>query len=139
MSRQITYCAGLLFLAGLWTEDIRDKKISGARVMISALLALLFRLLTGTFLWEEIIGSLLPGSMLLMLAFLTKESIGYGDGMAVLALGSWVGGWLAMAAVCFGVMLSGFFGMICLLRKQKEPIPFIPFLLLGMEVAFIYA
>ena len=30
------------------------------------------------------------------------------------------------------------FAAVCLVKKRKEPIPFIPFLLLGMEVLLFY-
>lgn len=131
-------CAGLLFLAALTTEDIRKKEISVNKVMISGFLAALYRICMGHFLFPEIIWGLVPGGILILLAFMTGESIGYGDGMAASVLGLWTGGWFTLAVVCAAIMLSGICGAVCLIRKKTEPIPFIPFLLLGMEVVLAY-
>ena len=135
----ISYCVSLLFLGKLSAEDIREKKISIFKVLLFALAGISYRLITGDFSWQGIGGSLFPGSILLMLALLTNESIGYGDGATVLALGLWMGGWFTGMAVIFGILLSGIWGVICIFRSRNEPIAFIPFLLLGMEVALIYA
>ncbi|NBJ94188.1 prepilin peptidase [Parablautia muri] len=136
---EIAYCIGLFFLAELSVEDIKTKEISINKVIFFIFLGFLFRLIAGEFNWNEISGCLIPGSILLLLSFLTDESIGYGDGMTVVALGLWTGGWFTAFVVWIGITLSGIWGGICLFRRKKETIPFLPFLLLGMEVAFVYA
>ena len=137
-NEMIAYCISLFFLAGLSAEDIKEKKISIYCVFLFALSAICFQVLTRGFLWNDILWSLLPGSVLLLIGLLSKEAIGYGDGMCVLALGLWTGGWFTLAVVCIGIMLAGIWGIVCAIRRKKEPIPFVPFLLLGMEVALAY-
>lgn len=139
MNRILSYCVCLLFLGGLSVGDIREKKIPIWTVFLFALSAILFQVIGKEFSWNETGKCLLPGSILLMLAFLTRESIGYGDGATVLVLGLWTDIWFTLTVVYIGILLSGIWGVICILRKKKEPMPFIPFLLLGMEVALIYA
>ncbi|NBH26195.1 hypothetical protein D3Z60_10310 [Lachnospiraceae bacterium] len=131
-------CVGLLFLAGLTAEDIRKREISVLKIMIAGFLAVLYRIGMGQFLLPEVIRGLVPGGILILLAFITKESIGYGDGMAAAVLGLWTGGWFTLKTVCTAVMLSGVCGLACLIKKKTEPIPFIPFMLLGMEVVLAY-
>lgn len=133
------YCISLLFLALMAREDIREKRISAYKIAGFAGAAVLYLMAEGQLDWGEIMRSLLPGGLLLLLAFLTRESIGYGDGAAVAALGLWTGGWFAMMTVATGIMFAGAYGVVCLFRKKKELIPFLPFLLLGMEVALFYA
>ncbi len=135
----LSYCAGLLFLAVLASEDIRRKEISVYKVIFSAGLSILYRIFSGQFLWQEIMWGLIPGILLILLAFCTRENIGYGDGAAIMVLGLWTGGWFTLAVLWVGIMMAGVFGVFCLIRKKKEPIPFIPFLLLGMEAALYYA
>lgn len=135
---KIACCICLLFLAELSAEDIKAKEISIYKVVFFIFFGFLFQLITGKLAWNEIGGCLFPGCTLLLLSFLTNESIGYGDGMTVIALGLWTGGWFTMFAVWIGITLSGIWGSVCLLRRKKEMIPFLPFLLLGMEVAFVY-
>ena len=139
MNRIISYCISLLFLAGLSAGDVREKKIPIYKVVLFTISAIFYRMITGQSSWNEVRWGICPGCVLLLLAFLTKENIGYGDGLTVLALGLWTGGWFTLAVVCIGIMLSGVWGMVCIFRKKTEPIPFIPFLLLGMEVALLYA
>ena len=137
---EIAYSITLLFLAGLSAEDIRTKELSVYKVILFICSGFLFRLSEGKFTWYETGLCLFPGGFLILLSFLTKESIGYGDGMTVAALGLWTEGWFTVFTVWAGITLSGIWGGICLLRRKKEKtIPFLPFLLLGMEVALIYA
>ena len=137
---QITSCGALLFLAILSPEDIKEKQVSAKTVMIFGLLALVCRIAAGQDgMIKEMIFSLVPGMFLLILSVASKESIGLGDGMAAVVLGLWLGGYKTFLILCIAWILAGGFALICLLRKQKEPIPFIPFLLLGLEVLLFNA
>lgn len=137
---QIASCGALLFLAILSPEDIKEKQVSVKTVMIFGLLALVCRIVAGQDgMIKEMIFSLVPGMFLLILSMASKESIGLGDGMAAVVLGLWMGGYKTFLILCIAWMLAGGFALICLLRKQKEPIPFIPFLLLGLEVLLFNA
>ena len=77
---------------------------------------------------------MLPGLFLILLAYLTSEQVGYGDGLAVLILGCFLGAGKCAAVCGTAFMLSGLFttGKICL--KKEEPVPFLPFLLGALEV-----
>ncbi len=138
MNRVFCCCMGLLFLAALWSEDIRDKKIAINKVYFFSLLAVCYRVAAGHFTLQEIGGCLLPGGILLLIAWMTGESIGYGDGISVMTLGLWTGGCFTGMTVSMGILLSGIWGVICICRRKREPMPFIPFLLLGMEAVLIY-
>lgn len=133
------YCAGLILLALLAGQDIKEKKISVDKLLVFACMAVLYRIFIKQFFWQEILGCMIPGTILLLLSWVTKEGIGYGDGMAVIVLGLWTGGWFALHVMGLGIMLCGMYAVICLVRKKRDAIPFIPFLLAGMEVALIYA
>ncbi len=135
----IAYCAGLLLLAVLAAQDIREKKISVDKLLIFGFMAVLYQIFTKQFCWQEILGGVVPGCMLLLISWATKENIGYGDGMVVIVLGLWTGGWFAFHVLGIGILLTGIYAVISLIRKKRDVIPFIPFLLAGMEVALIYA
>lgn len=137
---QITSCGVLLFLAMLSPEDIREKQVSSKTIMIFGLLALVCRIVAERE-WAlgEMICDLIPGMFLLVLSVASKESIGLGDGMAVAVLGLWIGGIKAFLILCIAWTLAGVFAVMLLMSKRREPIPFIPFLLLGMEVLLFYA
>ena len=137
--KQITYCGALFFLAILVPEDIREKRISAKTVIVFGLLALICRFAEGHGqILAEVVCSLIPGFFLLMLSIISKESIGLGDGLAVAVLGVWLGSIETFMILCIAWTLAGVYAVVYIMRKRKEPIPFIPFLLLGMEVLLFY-
>lgn len=133
------YLASLLLLGITAAKDIREKKISVHIIIVFACGAVLYHMTLGSFSFGKTAANMLPGCLLMLLSVLTGESIGYGDGILVMTLGLWAGGWFALAVTVIGIMLTGIYGTICLLQKKNEPIPFAPFLLLGMEVLLLYA
>lgn len=135
---QLNYCGAIMFLGILSLEDIREKRISVKRVLIGALTAVICQLITRQASGIAIVGSLIPGIVLLLLSVMTKESIGKGDGIVVMMLGLWIGGWMTFLVVCLAVWAAGIFAIVCLMRKKRELIPFAPCLLMGMEVLLLY-
>ena len=127
-------CLALLFLAWFSAEDIRDRRLSLTELLGSLLLGMLYLTLTGGLDDGKLPYRMLPGLFLLLLAYLTSEQVGYGDGLAVLILGCFLGAGKCAAVCGTAFMLSGLFttGKICL--KKEEPVPFLPFLLGALEV-----
>ena len=126
MIREIAYSITLLFLAGLSAEDIRTKELSVYKVILFICSGFLFRLSEGKFTWYETGLCLFPGGFLILLSFLTKESIGYGDGMTVAALGLWDG----LQYLQYGLELHcQEFGVVfaCLEEKRRKQFLFFPF------------
>jgi len=84
--------------------------------------------------WGSVLGGGLLGVAVCLLAFLTKEAIGIGDGLIVTVLGIFLGFWetfllLLVSSVCCAGVMS-----ICFLLKkiQKDSrFPFVPFLLVA--------
>ena len=139
MVERVALCAELLFLAELSAEDVREKKVSVYKVLVFTVLALIYRAFTNQLFWMEMIINLVPGGMMILLAILKKEGIGYGDGMTVMVLGLWTNVWFTTGVLCVAILLSGIFGSICLIVTKREVIPFVPFLLVGLEVMLFYA
>ncbi|MCM1127209.1 MAG: prepilin peptidase [Lachnospiraceae bacterium] len=136
--KQLKYCGALIFLGILSWEDIKKKEISVKVVLIGAAAALVCQLISGQAAGMRMISSLLPGIGLILLSIVTKESIGKGDGVVVMALGLWLGGLMTFLTVCLALCTAGIFALIYLLQKRQELIPFVPCLLIGMEVLFWY-
>ena len=84
-------CLALLFLAWFSAEDIRDRRLSLTELSGSLLLGMLYLTLTGGLDDGKLPYRMLPGLFLLLLAYLTSEQVGYGDGLAVLILGCFLG------------------------------------------------
>ncbi len=129
-----------VFMAVCTITDIRKKEIPVAVVALSGL-ALLFYVIFGEKKqWMDILYSLMPGMLLLMLSYCTRESIGYGDGLVVLVIGICMGMGICIAAVTAGLIISAICAAALLaLRKAggKSRIPFVPFLSVGLGVVLI--
>lgn len=136
---RFAYCVALVFLGILALEDIRERRIALKNILLFGGMAALYRCLTAQISMEEIIFSLLPGAGMLLLGFLTREQIGYGDGLTVAVLGLWTGGRSVLVSVIAAVLCTGVWSLICVIKRRMEPIPFVPFLLIGMEMMLAYA
>jgi len=136
---KIGFGAALILMAYLAREDIYKKRIPLFAIVISGCSALLFMAAGESLSFMQITVRIFPGVVLLLAAFVTKEAIGYGDGVAVLVLGLWTSIIFCLSAVGIGLFLAGICGVVLLIRgKKKVQIPFIPFLLAAMEVLLIY-
>lgn len=129
--RTLVLAVGLI---GLGIEDLWKKQISSLPLLLMAVAGGGISLALGdwgdwTALWR-----LLPGGVMLLLAWLTRESIGYGDGFVVLCLGCFLDFWKIVDICMAALTLSGFVALFMLLVKKKNrktQMPFVPFLLVG--------
>lgn len=133
----------LLWMAALAREDARCGSIPAWLCGLGIAGGAAYRLwsvrdLLGLVAWREVpllaAAGLMPGVLLLMLAFISRQQVGSGDGWTVLGLGLW----LSPAALALLVAGAGAAGAVAaavllVLRKARfqRKIPFIPFLLGG--------
>ncbi len=101
----------------------------------------IFMIISNILQWKEfkvgILSAALPGLFLLVLAWLTKESIGYGDGISVILLGGMVGLRNCIWVLCISLLLLSLAGLVLLVIKRvdrKTKIPYLPFLLAAESV-----
>ena len=123
----------------LWgtLQDVKEKKISVTYLKIGALLSFLYLL------WEiwnknmrgkEVMLSLLPGVIFLLLSKLTKEKVGVGDGFVFLVIGICLGSSMTWMVCQLGLILSSVYSLLILLLKRgnrESQIAFIPFIWLA--------
>lgn len=95
--------------------------------------------------WGEIdafyITAFLPGIFLLLLSFITKENIGYGDGISVLILGGMIGFRNCIWVLCISMLLLSVVGAVLLIVRRanrKSRIPYLPFLLMAESLLGIF-
>lgn len=126
-----------LFLSLATIEDIKNKKISNTILIVGGVLG--FISLANNFAslkWECFL-AFLPGMLMIILACLSKEKIGYGDGICVLLIGMMEGYRRCVILVLLSLGLLFMFCVIALILKKvkKETrIPFLPFLLCGQII-----
>lgn len=84
---------------------------------------------------------LLPGIILLLIGKVTKEAVGYGDGITMLVCGLFLGFTGSLGLLFTALLLSAFYSLVLLViwkEKKNYTIPFLPFLL-GAYMVFLMA
>lgn len=111
--------------------DIRKRRISLVVVGAIAVLGVAFRLVFGPFEIAEVLLGIAIGALILLLAFVSRQSIGYGDGWLLCATGIVLGFKYNMIILFVGCLICAIFsGCLLILKKgtRKTQLPFVPFL-----------
>lgn len=138
---QTGWVIAIVGMAVLAIVDIREKAIPSILLIIFGMMAAIYAVMQGNGEWITVFYSLLPGAFLLLVSLCTRESVGYGDGWAVMALGGLIGMEGCIMTVCTGLVLSAVFSLILLVLHKvngKSRLPFLPFLTVGLGV-WMYA
>ncbi len=121
-------------------QDIRSKKVSFRMLSLVASVSIMFTLykiaVEGAISWNEILLSLIPGAVMILVSILTRESLGYGDGLLIFCLGPLFGLQFIISGLIIAFFLSGLFSLVILALKRKRniTIAFVPFIGVGMGV-----
>lgn len=71
------------------------------------------------------------GVLSLLVSKVTEEAIGYGDSVAIMILGGYLGFWKVVGVLAAAIFTSGVCSVILALRGRVKTMPFFPFLTLG--------
>lgn len=120
-------------------RDIKKKEISMIAIIACALLSLIT---AGArfYLGEGVVSSflsLLPGAVMLFIWRITREEVGCGDGLILMAIGPVYGlehVMLGCFVGLFAISLLSIILLVCKKGNRKTKIAFVPFLTLGMGV-----
>lgn len=142
LSFWLAISAGIVILV----SDIRSKIIPNGAVL-TLLLASFLRILAGfngwTLIFYDILSAFLIALFFFALWFFSRGTwMGFGDAKLILATSLFTGFPASIAAFLFAFWSGGIFGIILLISHRgglKSQIPFGPFILLGMAIAFIFA
>lgn len=119
--------------------DFRCKRIPWAVQFIGIVFVCANVVINRTQLNYELLFAFVPGISLLLLSFVTKESIGYGDGVSIIIFGGIVGLEECAFSLCISLLLMSVvaLGLLILRRAtRKTKMPYIPFLLMA-EIIFL--
>lgn len=85
------------------------------------------------------LSSFIPGILMILLSFLTRESIGYGDSILLLLCSVGVGLWNGIFIIMCSFIYSAIFSLTLLIKgkNKKETIPFVPFIFLAL-ITYIF-
>ena len=123
-----------LFLAIGTFFDIRERELPILFFAIFGSLAVIGSYFSKDRNVENVFMGICVGSLFLIIGWLTKEAIGYGDGVGLIILGIFEG-WPGMIPVVVGAfLLLGIYGIWRLLGcgdSRFDEMPFYPFLLIS--------
>jgi len=91
--------------------------------------------------FAELLGGMGIGGFLILIAFLTREAVGVGDGLLLMVMGIFLGFWETLTVLAAGLILcTCVTGLRILLHKieKEERIPLVPFLLLAFLGGLIF-
>lgn|GEM_PF-2305958 len=132
----------LIFLIILVYQDIKEQMISKWVVYIFVSYSLVAGLIINSVV-ETFIATL-PGLILLFVAYITEEKIGYGDGLVLIAIGG-IAGVRSLFIICLFTFALLFFYSIGLVIGHRlrglqtdltRRIPFIPFIASGVVIFY---
>lgn len=138
----LSECVMFAFLLVCAGFDMKEKQIPTALIaggFAAAFGRKAWQVWKGTAMLGDAGYSLLPGTLFLLLSFLTREKVGYGDGLLLLVLGLFVGFRSCLIDVCIGLICASAFALILIVFRKAQrnsEIPFVPFLAIGMGVGF---
>ena len=133
----------LLLLLIASAVDIRKKEVPLWELGVAGALSaakIITDLVVGSFDPLASALALVPGALFLALAFITRQGVGYGDGLLILCIGPALGLYgLALGLIISLFACSLFSGVLLLLKRAKggTRIPYIPFLTIGMGVMML--
>ena len=124
----------LLFLGGAAVLDFRNRELPVIYIGAGFCAGLILHLVIGEpKVWEMFLGGLV-GAVFLLISRLSREAIGYGDSLMIIATGVSLGLLDNVLLLLCAVMLAALFSIGLLILKKyrkKDEIPFLPFLLGG--------
>lgn len=131
----------VVLLTGLmlssWT-DIKNRQISVKLIFVVSELGLILFLIGkcmgDTMGGKELLAGMSVGGILLLVARLTGERIGYGDGMLFVVTGIFEGFWNNLYLLLLSSALAGGVALFFLISRKKgraDSMPFAPFVSVG--------
>lgn len=137
----LTYSMLFLFLGSAAYFDIRWKRIPWTVLGSGIIFMIICRILQGKVFDISVLTAVLPGIALLLLAWVTRETIGFGDGVSVLILGGMAGFWNCIWVLCISLTFLSVIAVFLLVFKRagrKTKIPYLPFLLAAEGISVIF-
>ena len=134
--RQVIQSILLLYLGAASAADLKKKTISIPWAVCGICTGVILKCIEGAGISGAAVAvvGVVPGLFLLAVAWITREKVGYGDGLVIMVCGAFLGlsGGMSclMTALFFSAMASLYLLIIKKCGRKKE-LPFVPFILCG--------
>lgn len=131
---KIVHICLIIILGVICVFDIKRKKIPVYMLIVLAAAGIISNFTVGEFDIEKRIIAMLPGIILLIVSMITKQQIGYGDGLIILIMGLYIDIDDILSIVLSSFLLSSIAAIILMTvfkKKKNFEMAFSPFLLIG--------
>lgn len=125
----------LTVLLPMAVKDIKYRKINGYICLVMIMVSFLIRVKIKQDADFTILLDLIPGVLMYVLSKLSPRSIGEGDALVLIFIGSVVGYMKEMQFLIISVFLAGLIALILFALKKVDrdtKLPFVPFLSVGV-------
>lgn len=125
----------LTVLLPMAVKDIKYRKINGYICLVMIMVSFLIRVKIKQDADFTILLDLIPGVLMYVLSKLSPRSIGEGDALVLIFIGSVVGYMKEMQFLIISVFLAGLIALILFALKKVNrdtKLPFVPFLSVGV-------
>lgn len=132
--KEIVLLAGLGIMS---VEDIRKKGIKRLWLIGLGIVGLIFTIADAEVLCVSFLLRFVPGVVLVLLAWATREQIGMGDALLILVMG-WYLNAIELVDVCLlAFFIAGLVALVLLVvikKSKKFELPMVPFIFAGYVV-----
>lgn len=121
----------VLLVQSIW--DIRIKKVPTKVTLVAAIAGIYFSIMEDRTAFT-LFCALLPGMFCLLAGWVTREAIGYGDGILITTMGLYFSFEQLLGICMIALVLGGVVALILFVffaGKPKDELPFVPCLLAG--------
>ncbi|WP_165878599.1 prepilin peptidase [Natranaerovirga pectinivora] len=130
----------ITFLLIVSIKDIKNKEVPMNYLLLTIIMGfVLVWINPNVTLIESLVGGGI-GVSLMILGVITRNAIGQGDGLVVMAIGILVGWQMTLAILSYGLIISACYSGYLLIIKRKSrktKIPFVPFLFIASMIMYL--
>jgi len=130
----------LTFLAINTYTDIKKKKISIMVSVIFFIVGMVLTLVSKEHTLVSVLGGLGVGALLILMGKISRQAVGFGDGIIFLVTGLYLGFVRNLVLLLYGLVICALASIIFLVIrkfKMKDKIPFAPFILTSFIMMLI--
>lgn len=134
-SMWLRFGAATIILLAESVADLKKRRINLWFIAGGMVAGIVLLVLDFNQIWKSALAGLAIGITVLLLAKITDEGIGYGDGILIACIGLILGGRNTLTMILFGCLGCCVFSMILLAfgkAGKQTRLPFVPFLVPGM-------
>ena len=125
----------IIYVVVLSVSDIQRRELPVGMLLGGLGMALIRVFIKGE--WMGTLLGVLPGILLIFMGFLTREKVGYGDGILLIIMGlimGWPGILVIYIMAQFGVLFYALFLLVVKHASRTVQIPFAPFLAVALII-----